>query len=98
MLVSKKDYTIRFGVEIRCLNRKSFPDRYALTRMDGLIESFGEAHVFTKLDSYSWYCIIPIYSEDSETTMFTTHMERTGTNELTYPDEMTPIRSAVSWI
>ena len=74
VLVPKKDGSQRFCVDYRRLNAKTLADSYPLPRMDGCIDSLGDAGVFTTLDCNSGYWQIPVAPEDREKTTFTTHM------------------------
>ena len=74
VLVPKKDGSIRFCVDYRRLNAKTAADSYPLPGIDECIDSFGDAAVFTTLDSNSGYWQIPVAPEDCDKTAFTTHM------------------------
>lgn len=56
------------------LNQSTVADTYKLPQMDDLIDSIGEAVVFSNLDSNFGYWQVPIAAEDRDKTCFTTHM------------------------
>ncbi len=73
LLVPKPDGTMRVCVDYRGLNALTVKNRYALPRVDDLLDSLSGAKVFTALDLASGYWQIKISEEDSVKTGFNTH-------------------------
>ena len=76
VLVPKKDSSLRFCIDYRRLNANTIADAYPLPRMDGCLDSLGDAAVFSTFDCNSGYWQIPVATEDRDKTTFITH---TGT-------------------
>lgn len=73
VLVPKADGSTRFCIDYRHLNSLTKRDSYPLPRMDELIESLGDATLFSTLDANSGYWQILLDQESKDRTSFTCH-------------------------
>jgi len=71
--VPKKNGKARFCVDYRRLNNITKKDAYPLPRMEGCLDSLGDAQVFTSLDCTEGYWQVPLRKDKQEKTAFTTH-------------------------
>lgn len=60
VFVPNMDGRLRFCVPYRKLNTMIFQDSYPLPRVDECVDSLGEAHIFSTMDSFSVYWQIDI--------------------------------------
>ena len=72
LFVQKKDGTLRMCVDYRALNTQTIKNRYALPRIDDLLDQLQGAKVFTSLDLAQGYHQIRITEEDVPKTAFRT--------------------------
>lgn len=70
----KKDRTLRFCVNYRCLNAIFSCDSCLLPRMDKSIHSLGDAQVFSTLIANSVYWQIEVNPSDRERTVSTSYL------------------------
>jgi hypothetical protein len=70
VLIRKKDGSIRFCVDYRCLNKTTHKDRYPLPRIDEILDSLAGVSWFSALDLVSGYWQVPM--EDKVKTSFIT--------------------------
>jgi Reverse transcriptase (RNA-dependent DNA polymerase) len=73
VLLPKPDGSMRFCIDYRRLNTLTVRDSYPLPRMDGCLDSLGDAHLFSTLDRNSGYWQIPVDPADRAKTNFTSH-------------------------
>ena len=73
VLAPKSDGALRFCVDYRKGNNLSIRDSYPIPRMDGCLDSFGEAVIFTTLDANCGFWQIPVRAQDIPKTAFITH-------------------------
>ena len=73
VFVPKKDGTMQFCVDYRKLNAATVRYSYPSLRMDGCIDSLGDATVFTTPDCNSRYWQVEIAEEDRDKTTFASH-------------------------
>jgi len=73
IMVPKPDGSVRFFIEYRKLNLITVKDAYPILRMDGCIDSLGDAWVFSTLDCNAGSWQIPVAEEDMHLTSFTCH-------------------------
>lgn len=69
----KKDGTLRLCVNHRKLNALTKHDSYPILRMDGCIDSFSEAAIFSALDGNSGYRPIEIEEKYPDLTALKSH-------------------------
>ena len=72
VLVKKKDGTLRFCVDYRCLNKLSQGDAYPMPRIDELIDRLGKAKYISTLDLARGYWQVPMAEKDRHKTAFAT--------------------------
>lgn len=60
VLVPKKDGSIRFSIDFRCLNSVSQFDSYPTPRIDDLLERQGKAKYLTTIDLCKGYWQVPL--------------------------------------
>ena len=72
LFVKKKDGTLRLVVDYRMLNKITIKNRYALPRIDDLLDRLHDAKFFTKLDLASGYHQIRVKEENIKKTAFRT--------------------------
>ena len=71
VLVRKKDGTLHFCIDFRCLNMQSKKDLYPLSHIQEVLESMvGSAH-FSSMDLKSGFCQIKMAPESQQYTAFT---------------------------
>jgi hypothetical protein len=73
LLIPKPDGSMRVCVDYRALNSLTVKNRYALPRVDDLLDSLSGAQVFSALDLASGYWQIRISDNDAAKTGFNTH-------------------------
>jgi hypothetical protein len=64
LLVKKKDGTLRLCLDYREQKKLTMKNKYLLPRIDDLLDQFGEAKVFSKIEVWSGYHQIRIKIED----------------------------------
>jgi hypothetical protein len=72
LFVKKKDRILRIYIDYRALNSQIVKNRYALPRIDELLDRLHDAKIFTKLDLTSRYYQIAITLLDRYKTAFRT--------------------------
>jgi Reverse transcriptase (RNA-dependent DNA polymerase)/RNase H-like domain found in reverse transcriptase/Integrase zinc binding domain/Retroviral aspartyl protease/Chromo (CHRromatin Organisation MOdifier) domain len=72
LFVQKKDKSLRMCVDYRALNQQTVKNRYALPRIDDLIDQLSGAQYFTSLDLAQGYHQIRVTKEDVPKTAFRT--------------------------
>ena len=72
LFVRKKDGGLRMCIDYRALNSQTIKNRYALLRIDELLDRLYEAQIFTKIDLTSGYWQIAIAASDRHKTAFRT--------------------------
>jgi RNase H-like domain found in reverse transcriptase/Reverse transcriptase (RNA-dependent DNA polymerase)/Integrase zinc binding domain/Chromo (CHRromatin Organisation MOdifier) domain/Retroviral aspartyl protease len=72
LFVPKKDGRLRMCVDYRALNKLTIKNRYALPRIDDILDKLQGAKVFTSLDLAQGYHQIRIPPEDAPKTAFRT--------------------------
>ena len=70
LFVPKKDGWWRMCIDYCVLNKQIVKDRFPLPRIDSLMEQFGQARVFSKLDLMSSYYQIAVKEEHIHKTAF----------------------------
>jgi len=73
VVMPKPGGQFRFFVDYRRLNKRTAKDVYPIERMDGCLDSLGDATVFPILDCNSGYWQIPVAAEDRDKTTCTSH-------------------------
>ena len=73
VIVNKKDGTQHFCVDYQGLNKTTKIDRYPLSRIDKLLETFRTADWFTTLDLTSGYWQVEMNEAGKEKTAFIIH-------------------------
>lgn len=73
VFAAKKGESLRFCFNDRMLNAVTDRDSYLIPRMDGFIDSLGEAVFISTLDASNGYWPIKIYPRDCKQTLFTVH-------------------------
>jgi hypothetical protein len=74
LFVSKKGGSLRMCIDFRALNKQTVKNRYALPRIDDLLDQLQGAKVFTALDLAQGYHQIRIHPDDCPKTAFRTPM------------------------
>jgi len=72
ILIPKKDNTVRFTIDYRKVNAKSYIDSYPLPRIDDLIDKIGSAKYITKFDISKAFWQIPLAEESKPISAFIT--------------------------
>src|SRR6202451_1409652 len=72
LFTKKKDGGLRMCIDYRALNSQTIKNRYALPRIDDLVDQLHGAKIFTKIDLTSGYWQIAIAPEDRHKTAFRT--------------------------
>ena len=72
LFVQKKDGSLRMCVDYRALNKQTIKNRYAMPRIDDLIDQLRGAKLFTSIDLAQGYHQIRISKSDTEKTAFRT--------------------------
>ena len=72
LFVKKKDGSLRMCIDYRALNSQTVKNRYALPRIDELLDQLFGARRFTKIDLTSGYWQIAIAAHDKYKTAFRT--------------------------
>jgi hypothetical protein len=73
LFVPKPDGSLRMCVDYRALNSITVKNKYALPRVDDLLDSLGGATVFSALDLASGYWHIRLGPDEAPKTAFRTH-------------------------
>ena len=73
VLVAKKNEETRFCVDYRKLNSVSKIDVYPPPRIDDMLDSLAEVHVFSALDLVSGFWQVKVDKASQEKTTFVTH-------------------------
>ena len=72
LFVQKKDGSLRMCVDYRALNKQTVKNRYAMPRIDDLMDQLRGSIFFTKIDLAQGYHQIRISESDTEKTAFRT--------------------------
>ena len=72
VLVKKKDGSMRFCVDYRCLNKATIKDAYPLPRVDDSIDKLAGAKWFNTLDLFAGYWQVEMDDMDRQKTAFAT--------------------------
>ena len=64
LLVKKKDYSLRFCIDFRCLNSVTVRDAYVLPRIDDTFDASRGAKWFSTLDLKGAYWQFKVAAED----------------------------------
>ena len=71
VLVRKKDGSLRFSIDLRCLNACTIKDAYSLPHIDETLDCLGGACIFTSLDLKSRYWQVEMDEDSKGLTAFT---------------------------
>ena len=75
ILVKKKDGSTRPCVDYRALNLQIVPDRFPLADMSTILQSLGNATVFSSIDLFSSYWQLPLTDASKRMTAFSANQE-----------------------
>src|SRR5437762_12527783 len=76
LFVKKKDSSLRMCIDYRALNSQTVKNRYALPRIDELLDQLFGAKRFSKIDLTNGYWQIAIAAADRYKTAFRTQIGR----------------------
>ena len=71
VLVRKKDGSLRFCIDLRCLNARTIKDAYSLPHIEETLDCLGGATIFTSLDLKSEYWQVEMDEDSKPLTAFT---------------------------
>ena len=71
MLVQKKDGTLRFCIDFRCLNTRTKKDSYPIPKCPETMESLVGAHYFSTMDLKSGFWQVKVSEDSCQYTAFT---------------------------
>ena len=71
VLIRKKDGSLQFCFDLRCLNARTIKDAYSLPCIEETLDCLGEATIFTSLDLKSEYWQVEVDEDSKPLTAFT---------------------------